>query len=247
MTATDQALTVTIPARFNGPPASGNGGFVSGRVARFLAPASDALWPEVSLRAPVPLDTPLQVRPDGAGVEVTHGETLICTARMMTAELAVPNGPRLEEALDGRRHFRFRDDHPVPHCFVCGTAREEGDGLRVFTGPFTTRADFMVAAPWTPHPNMADTDGLVAEEILWSALDCPGAFAVDEATPSSLKLLGRFSARIHHRPEPNTPLIVAGWYLGSDGRKHNAGTAVYDTDGMVLAAAKALWIELRQT
>ncbi|MGF1456281.1 MAG: hypothetical protein ACFB6R_13015 [Alphaproteobacteria bacterium] len=238
--------TVTIPARFNGPPDSGNGGYVSGRIAAFLPAADDVHWPEITLRAPTPLDTALTVgmHEDGT-VPVTHGDTLVCLGRMATANLHTPAAPRLEQALSGRRHFRCWDAHPLPTCFVCGTARAEGDGLRVFTGPFEGHTDFMVAAPWTPHASMAGPDGLITDDILWGALDCPGAFAVDEATASGLKLLGRLSARIHRRPEPGTPLIVAGWYLGSEGRKHGAGTAVFDTDGALLAEAKALWIELR--
>ena len=44
--------SVTIPARFNGPLDSGNGGYSAGALAALLDGAA-----EVSLRRPVPLDT----------------------------------------------------------------------------------------------------------------------------------------------------------------------------------------------
>jgi len=47
---------LSIPRRFNGPLESGNGGYCSGIVAKFLKGAVEA-----SLRRPVPLDTPLDV------------------------------------------------------------------------------------------------------------------------------------------------------------------------------------------
>ena len=46
--------------------------------------------------------------------------------------------------------------HPFPTCFACGTAREEGDGLRIFPGPVGDgpRRRDRVAATWTPHPSL---------------------------------------------------------------------------------------------
>jgi len=54
----DPALaTVIVPARFNGSPASGNGGYSCGPLAAtFEGPVA------VSLRRPVPLDTELGLR-----------------------------------------------------------------------------------------------------------------------------------------------------------------------------------------
>jgi hypothetical protein len=49
--------TVSVPARFNGPPASGQGGYSSGVLTAHLAgPAA------VLLRRPIPLDQELEVR-----------------------------------------------------------------------------------------------------------------------------------------------------------------------------------------
>ncbi|MBS1885546.1 MAG: hypothetical protein JSS97_21575, partial [Actinobacteria bacterium] len=49
--------TVTVPARFNGPPASGNGGYACGVLAAAVeGPVA------VSLRRPVPLDRELEIQ-----------------------------------------------------------------------------------------------------------------------------------------------------------------------------------------
>ena len=50
---------LVIPSRFCGPPASGNGGYVCGRVAGYLdGPVT------VTLRRPVPLAVPMTVEQD---------------------------------------------------------------------------------------------------------------------------------------------------------------------------------------
>ena len=48
---------IVIPARFNGPARSGNGGFVSGSLAERVPDARQHAV-EVTLRRPPPLDVP---------------------------------------------------------------------------------------------------------------------------------------------------------------------------------------------
>src|SRR5215204_4268078 len=48
--------TLTVPAAFNGPRESGNGGYAAGALAAFVGEPA-----EVSLRSPVPLDRELSV------------------------------------------------------------------------------------------------------------------------------------------------------------------------------------------
>ncbi|MGH2716864.1 MAG: hypothetical protein ACRDM7_23840, partial [Thermoleophilaceae bacterium] len=57
---------LTIPARFNGPPSSANGGYACGRVAELVGTEEVA----VSLRLPPPLERPLEVVRDGERVEL---------------------------------------------------------------------------------------------------------------------------------------------------------------------------------
>ena len=65
--------TITIPRRFRGPRNSGNGSYVCGILARQIAGAA-----EVTLRAPPPLETELDLVEVGARVwELRQGTATI--------------------------------------------------------------------------------------------------------------------------------------------------------------------------
>ncbi len=229
------AGTLRIDPRFRGPPESGNGGYVAGCIARMLGPGSA----EVTLRRPPPLATNLHFRARGAdGIELVDGEETIGTALRRSFSLAVPPPPEWEPATLASRSFTGFAHHIFPSCFVCGPERAAGDGLRIFAGPWGEQ----VASPWTPDASLRDPDDLVATPFVWAALDCPGFFAVqDQSGPA---LLGRITAAITRRPRVSERLIVTGWRIGGEGRKHVAGTAIHDLDGRRLAAAEAVWISV---
>src|SRR3984957_18307647 len=68
--------SLVIPPRFYGPPGSGNGGYVCGRIAAYLdGPVT------VTLRRPPPLATSITAERDGEGsVRIHHDGTLIAEA-----------------------------------------------------------------------------------------------------------------------------------------------------------------------
>jgi hypothetical protein len=53
------------------------------------------------------------------------------------------------------------------------------------------------------------------------------------------------TARIDERPRVGDTLVVSGWRIESDGRKHQVGTAIHGEDGRLVAAAQATWIALQ--
>ncbi|WP_128926658.1 hypothetical protein [Bradyrhizobium guangxiense] len=240
---------IIINKSYCGPPNSGNGGYVCGRLARHIpGPA------EVTLRAPPPLDTPLAAGMTDDGTwELRDGGKVVATGRGASVELAQIETASLAEARAAELLALFRPhEHPLPHCFVCGPARANGDGLRIFAGPLRRRARTPVlAASWAPDPNLAVADGLVASEFLWSALDCPTGFACnyDQESGSFEKtplLLGRMSARIETRPRPGAPCIITAWPTGRDGRKRMADAALHDEAGRLLAVARTTWIAVER-
>lgn len=233
---------IVIDRRFNGPPNSGNGGYVSGVLARGLSGAA-----AVTLRSPPPLDRPLDLVCDQGGRRrLLDGERLVGEAQATALDdLEVPPPVSLAEAEAAVQRYRGFKDHTFGTCFVCGPRRDEGDGLRIFPGQVGDRA--LVAAPWTPDASLADADGLVRSEFVWAALDCPGAFAVYIEYPDIVAVLGRFEVEVLAPVRAGEPHVVTGWPIRHDGRKHVAGTALFDRDGRLLGWARAVWIEIPRT
>ena len=217
--------TLAIDARFNGPDGSANGGYTCGRIAAFLGGSV-----EVTLRSPPPLERPLAIERGGDGVRVLDGETLVAEAVPGSVELDVPDPPSWHEADRAAARYPGFAEHAFPRCFVCGPRREPGDGLRVFAGPL---GDGRFAATWQPDD--------ARRELVWAALDCPGAIAVGFPDRGET-LLGRFAVGIDELPVPNERCIVLAWALGEDGRKLYAATALFGEDGRLLAKARATWI-----
>lgn len=236
-----QEQQITIARRFCGPPQSGNGGYVAGLLAKAMAVPC-----QITLHAPPPLDTPLRLQPVAEGLQLLAGDQLVASGRTYLLDMHIPAVPAVSAALEAQKRYAGFDDHGLPNCFVCGPLRQGHDGLRIFAGPVDahdTQAS-TVAAVWQPDETLDDGSGMVAEEFIWAALDCPGFFAVKSV--SGTALLGRFAARVMQPVAVGERLIVSGWALGHEGRKHRAGTALHREDGTVVAIAEATWISLKQ-
>jgi hypothetical protein len=228
--------TITIARRFNGPPDSGNGGYVCGAVS--VAASLDA---RVRLLSPPPLEVPLELARDPSGEwTLAADSTPVARAVPNRLELDVPAPPRYTQAVWASQHYPGFNRHPFPDCFVCGPHRRRGDGLRIFPGMLDTG---IVAAPWLPADSLDGGDGKVAVEYHWAALDCPGYFAVSGGR--RFMLLGEMQAHVDRRVRVGEPCTVIGWKVGADGRKHYAGTAVFDGEGGLCARALATWVERR--
>ena len=227
---------VVIGRRFNGPPASANGGYACGVVAEAIGPAA-----RVSLRAPPPLEVPLTWEQESGTTKLLDGETIIAEG-VAGAPAAKPAGaPRLAEARSAAEFYPGRDPevHLFPTCFVCGPLRKE-DGLRIFPGPVA--GSDLLACPWTPGSDLVGADGNVAPVFVWAALDCPSGFAC--MPPDKTSVLASMTAELRGSVEPGREYVMVAYKLGSDGRKHRAVSAVHDEDGQCLAIAEALWITI---
>jgi hypothetical protein len=219
--------TLVIPRRFRGPHESANGGYTCGRVASIVGGPA-----EVTLRAPPPLDTPLTIDRADHHVVVRSGATVVAEAAPADVEVEPPAVSWAEAQEAGARTTAF-DEHEFPECLVCGPKREAGDGLRIFPGGVRPG---VVAAPWVAHE--------ASPEIVWAAIDCPGAYAAGYPRRGSV-LLGRMAARVDRLPEEGEPCVAVGWSLGEEGRKLFAGTALLGADGRPCAVARQVWVEPR--
>ena len=86
----------------------------------------------------------------------------------------------------------------------------------------------------------------VSPEVVWAAIDCPGAWAVGGPGRGEI-VLGRMNAEIRRLPEEGEQCVVVAWPLGEDGRKLHAGTALFSAEGEVLALARQTWIAPKAT
>jgi hypothetical protein len=230
-----------VPARFCGPPDSGNGGWVSGHAAVLLSPPADRAV-TVRLRTPPPLDREMTVVPDPAeasaaeSLEVHDGDHLVLEAAL-APELSrdgIPAAASFAEATAAGAGYEGLADHPFPTCFSCGTGREPGDGLGLRPGALEDDSGAYAAA-WVPAPG-------VDVETTWAALDCPGGWASGFA--GRPMVLGTMTAQVRELPAPGEEHVVMAWPRGGEGRKFHSGTALYAADGRLLAQAEALWISI---
>jgi hypothetical protein len=230
---------VLIPRRFNGPPASANGGYTCGMIARFIGSSA-----EVSLRTPPPLGTALElVRGDNGEVLLRHRDLVVADGRPADPlNLEPPVRPTVAQAREAlRRHPWLHGHHPFSDCYVCGAGRHDGLGMHFgdLRGHDGITAALLVADETVPH----DARGL-APEIVWGALDCPSYVpALWEADIPSL--LARMQAEVLEPIPLGEPVVATGWLLGVDGRKHHTASALLSADGRLLARSRNLWIRPR--
>jgi len=234
--------SIRIPARFSGPPDSGNGGYTCGLLAAHLGQSG-----ECTLRKPVPLEQEMQVLHADHGLQLKSGDQLIAEA--VPADWPMPEVLRVNfaQAQVAAEHSPAFVGHPFPTCFVCGPHRQQNDGLRIFpgvvaglTGP---NGSPVLAAPWIPDPTLSNSPGEIPDEIIWSALDCPTGFA--GGFPSVGKLVtGRLAVKILGHPLVGDHCVLVSWPTGVEGRKHFAAAALLGPGSDVLAYARATWIKL---
>lgn len=233
---------IIIPARFCGPPNSGNGGYTSGLLAEQQGGPC-----QVTLRSPPPLDTPLRLAKNAAGeVTLHHGEVLVAEATPASLELQLPAPVSFAQAELAARDFVGFKAHPYPSCFVCGPTRPHADGLRLFPGVVATAGQPLVAAPWRPSGDLCNARGQVETRYVWSALDCPSWFGFlalsGRAVPT---LLGRLTAEVHRAPERDEPCVVMGWHVATEGRRIGCASALFDAAGSCIARSRSTWVVLK--
>ncbi len=229
---------IIVDPGFCGPDGIGNGGYVCGRVAALIGGVA-----EVTLRKPAPLGEPLTVdRPGDGHVSILHGGELIAEAGAAPDEdFDVPGAPDLAAARDASTRYVGHVHTLYPNCFVCGPNRMD-DGMRIFAGPIDGAGGAgVLASSWRPDARHGDETGAVRPEFVWSALDCPGGFAIND-DPDAMILLGRMSARQFAPVMVGEEHIVIGWRMGGEGRKRISGTAIFSAAGELRARARSIWI-----
>jgi hypothetical protein len=238
--------SLIIAPEFNGPRLSGNGGYVGGLLARRFHEAFDTDGAvEVTLRAPVPLARPLCVSREDDALMLRDGDTLLCEARAGRVDHLEPPPPPVDwnDVMRRVEQGGSPEDSEFNSCIVCGRSRAVGDGLRVLGTP-GPQPGYSLSC-YVPHANHADADGRIPFELVWGALDCPGAFAVQDPDDWRPALTGRMTAKVLDPPRLGERCAVVGWRIGEEGRKLYSGTALYTEQGRLCALGTQTWILLR--
>jgi hypothetical protein len=247
---------IVVPRRFCGPPSSGNGGWSAGALAAVTIERADHNdpWPAitVSLRRPPPLDTEMPVADDEGWTVASYDGDPVARAQVADHELSEVPPVTPAEARAATQGYRGFIAHPFPTCFTCGIGREEGDGLRIFPGDVDGDEQGRVAAPWTPHPSVAEDWHLYQEPardasvpVAWAALDCVGGWSTDiEERPM---VLGTITLRLDSLPRIGEEHVLVGATRGSEGRKTFTAATLYDSSGGVVATAEHVWITVDPT
>jgi hypothetical protein len=240
----EKRASLVIDPRFRGPDDSGNGGYVCGLVAIPAGGDTGGAAITVTLRVPPPLATALEVASNDGHATLRQGDTVIAEAAAADLDMdpVEPVPAPLAEAAQG--DYPGLDLHPFPHCFVCGTDREPGDGLGLRPGRLADGTG-RTACTWSPDATLAGAAGRVGAEIVWAALDCPGGWSAEiEGRPM---VLGRMTARVADVPAIGEACVVMGRLLGTEGRKTWTASTVYGADGRELGRAHSTWITITRT
>jgi hypothetical protein len=223
-----QHQPILIESRFRGLPDLAHGGYLAGTLATALG-AAEA---EVRLRRPVPVDRRLDlVHAADDVVELRDGDMLLARGARTDVSVEVPRPVSPADAKAAADHFLGRHQHVFPDCFVCGTGRAAGDGLRVFPGPVDGRA--LVAAPWVP-----DGDAIVPDRLVWAAFDCAQLWALIAHAPTGTTdrvVTAALQTRIEQPVFAGEPHVVIGWPIGRDDRTWLAGAALFGPSGELSA------------
>ncbi len=236
-------LHLLVPYRFQGPPGSGNGGWCSGALSAFL-PGAAAV--QVRLGAPPPLAVAMPVELTGgpgsrrAAVTGPDGPALSATEVSPAAAAALTVVPPvdLDLAHEAARRYDGAVEHPFPTCFVCGTDRFPGDGMRLTPGALRGRPD-ETACTWVP-------DDTVDLAQTWAAMDCPGAWSARMS--GRTMVLGTMTAVVHRVPDPGERCVVTGRGMGTQGRKTRTAATLWSPapghpgGAELLATAEHVWI-----
>lgn len=221
-----------IPQHLNGPPASAQGGYVAGSLAVRLPAAGADVW----LRAPVPLATDLEEILTGRHLELRHAGHLLAEADAIDEVVAdpVPFVPleQAQQASEGYPGALLPNEYGT--CFSCGWLREDGLGIR--PGPVR---EGLVACVWHPR-------GRIAEEWVWSALDCISGWAWPLG--ETLLITGRLTGGLlTDAPlDPADPYVAVGGQLSRSGRKHVSAAALFTAGGRRVAAIRGTWLSFDQ-
>ncbi|MCB1012584.1 MAG: hypothetical protein M9922_13320 [Microthrixaceae bacterium] len=228
---------ITIEPVYNGPPHSAHGGVAAGLMAGFV----ESRAASVRFHSPPPLGEPMEgVHQQDGSTDVFARTDRVATVRSLPSVEVEPFDP-LDPAgvalAESDWLAEFRDSHPFPRCFGCGTERPD-DGLGLTAG--LVAGTDVHATFWTPAGS-AD----VPAWLVWAAIDCPsGAPALAAVPRGTAVVTGELAVDIRGALRGGERYQIVSRCTEMSGRKIRTQAAILDRDGTNLAVAASTWIAI---
>jgi hypothetical protein len=227
--------TITVEQTYQGIPGIAHGGYAAGLLAqRFDEPV------RVALRRPPPLETPLTVNGNSGMTSARDpAGRLVMEAEPIPAFRTELPSLTVQQMARQAPHPGF-DRHPYPVCFVCGTDRTDGFGLRIGAA-----GDGLSGGVWTPSGLLLPSREVVPPAFVWAVVDCVTAwtFADHWNDPDWWPALtGQLAVTLTGAVRRERDHVVAGRVLRKEGRRIVIGAVVQDDAGRSCAHAEATWI-----
>jgi acyl-coenzyme A thioesterase PaaI-like protein len=125
------------------------------------------------------------------------------------------------------------------NCFVCGTENPCGLHLKFYSnGPGEVTADYTVPERYQGYP------GVVHGGIVAAMLDEVAGRTHMEGNPPRFMYTARLELRYRRNVPVGQPLRLVGKAGKSKGRSAAASAMIYDQEGILLAEAEALLVDI---
>lgn len=247
---------VLLEPGLDGPPGVLQGGLAASigvamarRQDPFNAPLTGI---DARLYAPTPLGRPLELalRPTEqvARYEVLtldHGTVLVRAEVELAGHEVAPRIADLAELAAGPLP-QAQEQDAFPTCFVCGPNSRHPLSPRLL--PASPQPGVQRQG-WIPEDALDDGSGLIDPMLIAAVLDCPCQWVAyprlqDDGYAGGL--LAGMQLRIYADTPVFEPVRIVGRLDGSEGRKHQARSALIDDDGVVHAVASTVMIGVAQ-
>ena len=234
--------TIRVPEHRQGQTGTGQGGWTAQHLAAAVGePAT------VAFRRPIPLETDLEIRDHESGgwvlVDPSAPNLALLEAHRWEPDCSETSAVSIEEAAHAHTQFPLTlDTHPAPRCFSCGLG---SDTMAVHSGPL---GDGRWATDWRVPDWAIDDNGVVAESVIWSAMDCAAGWYASLEGPHRHAVTVQLAVQLHDPLQPGMEYSLVSWagdYEPAwERRKRGAAAALFDEAGSCIAQSRSFWVAM---
>jgi hypothetical protein len=232
-------IEVRVSDVYEGIGGIAHGGYVAGLLAAHMEGPV-----RVFLRRPPQLNLSLVIEDGDGTLRLRDGEGAVIMEAARADGLRSSSLPTvtLEEAR-ARPGALATYEHPYPNCFVCGTARRDGLGVRC-SAPDGAH---VVTGVWTPSGPLLSGHDTVPRPLLWAVADCLTAWSFCDHWGDPQwwpAVTGQIAMAVTEDVPAGEPCVLVGRLAGREGRRIILEAGIASADGTVLAHGEATWVSV---